>query len=193
MIGIEARKRHQERHESGFYAKYMSGTGIDVGFRGPGGDEPILPNAVGIELGSPKYDGIHLPVLDESQDFIFSSHSLEHIPDYVNALKDWHRAIKIGGHIVLLVPHGFLYERSFYVPGPWGSCDDHKRVYTPSRLLREIEESLRPNTYRVRSLRDVDHDFDYSCLLKNPPAFYKACFEIECVIQKIAPPGWEIS
>jgi SAM-dependent methyltransferase len=195
MKGIETRKLDKEREESGFYHKYLQGTGLDVGYKGlglPDGIEPVRPNAVGVDLDFPGYDGKTLPFPDESQDFVFASHVLEHIPDYVNALKDWHRVLKINGHMVLLLPHAYLYERSYFIPGPWGSCADHKRVYTPARLLREIEESLLPNTYRVISLRDNDQNFNYGIGLRTPPDYFGACFEIELVLKKIKPPIWDI-
>lgn len=195
MKGIEVRKLDQERVDSGFYQKYLSGRGVDIGYKGlgcPPGMETVVPNAEGLDLDTPGYNGLILPYETESLDFVFASHTLEHIPDYVKTLQEWHRVLKIGGHMVLLLPHAFLYERAYYIPGPWGSCDDHKRVYTPSRVLREIEESLRPNSYRVVSLKDNDKGFNYGIGLKVPPDYFGACFEIECVIKKIMPPKWEV-
>lgn len=54
--------------------------------------------------------GDNLPVPDESQDFVISSHVLEHFPDPIKALKEWHRVIKKGGYIFMIVPHK---ERTF--------------------------------------------------------------------------------
>lgn len=194
--GIEVSKLDQEREKSGFYKKYTSGMGLDIGFKGlgcPDGMITVVPNAMGVDLDTPGYDGRRLPVPYESVDFVFASHVLEHISDYVGALQEWHRVLKYGGYLILLLPHGHLYEKSYYIPGPWPSCPDHKRVYTPARLLREIEESLRPNSYRIVSLKDNDQNFNYDRALKEPPEFYTECFEIELVLKKIRKPNWEVS
>ena len=54
--------------------------------------------------------GDKLPLPDESQDFVISSHVLEHFPDPIKALKEWHRVIRRGGYIFMIVPHK---ERTF--------------------------------------------------------------------------------
>ena len=38
-----------------------------------------------------------LPFEDDSVDFIFSYHTLEHVPDYLFALSEIHRVLKHGG------------------------------------------------------------------------------------------------
>jgi hypothetical protein len=189
LVGPEARKTHNKRFKTGFYEKYMTGTGLDVGFSGYGkGVVPILPGATGVDLDFPGYDGRTLPFPDNSQDYIFTSHVLEHIPDYRHVLRDWHRVIKTGGHVVINVPHQFLYEKRTYLPSAWNR--DHKRFYTPGSLLKEIEEALVPNTYRIVHLRDNDDDFMYDI----PPEKHSSgCYEIECVIRKIDEPPWRLA
>jgi SAM-dependent methyltransferase len=54
--------------------------------------------------------GDALPFLDESQDFVVSSHVLEHLPDPIMALKEWYRVIRPGGFIFMIIPHK---ERTF--------------------------------------------------------------------------------
>lgn len=195
MKGIEVSKMHQDRMESGFYAKYMSGHGLDIGFKGlglPDGMEPVLPNATGVDLDYPGYDGVMLPFASESQDYVFASHVLEHIVEWQTALWEWHRVVRVGGCVIILVPHCYLYERSFTIPGPWGSCADHKRTYTPGFLLREIEAALELNSYRIVSLRDNDKNFIYERPVTQHPDFFNECFEIECVLQKIKKPSWDV-
>jgi hypothetical protein len=51
-----------------------------------------------------------IPVPDESEDFIISSHVIEHFPDPIKALKEWYRIIKPGGYIFIIAPHK---ERTF--------------------------------------------------------------------------------
>ncbi|MEN6440734.1 MAG: methyltransferase domain-containing protein [Syntrophobacter sp.] len=188
-VGQESRKTHKKRIETGFYKNYMSGTGLDIGFLGyVEGVVPILPGATGIDLNYPGYDGIRLPFPDDSQDYVFSSHVLEHVADYTAVLREWHRVVKPGGHIVITVPHWHLYEKRQSPPSDWNK--DHKRFYTPGTLMAELEESLTPNTYRVVHLRDNDDGFNYDI----PPGTHsKGCYEVECVIRKLEEPHWKIA
>lgn len=49
--------------------------------------------------------GDNIPLPDGSQDFIVSSHVLEHFPDPIKALLEWDRLLKPGGIIFAIVPH----------------------------------------------------------------------------------------
>lgn len=48
-----------------------------------------------------------IPLPDESEDFILSSHVLEHCPDLIRTLLEWFRIVKRGGYIFMIVPHRF--------------------------------------------------------------------------------------
>jgi SAM-dependent methyltransferase len=186
-LGPEAARNFPRREREGFFEKYLSGDAIlDIGYRGELADaDPITATAIGIDLDYPGYDGKCLPFPDESQDAVFASHVLEHIDDYVRVLADWYRVLKIGGHLVIAVPHRDLYERKAAPPSRFNG--DHKRFYTPSLLLSEIEQSLPVAGYRVRSLRDIDEGFDYTI----PPGRHAAgSYEIELVIEKIKIPEY---
>ena len=186
-VGIESRKSYQRKLDSGFIRTYLGGSKIlELGYKGDDPKAlPIVEGAIGIDLDYPGYDGIHLPFADGSQDAVYSSHCLEHISDYRNALSDWFRVLKTGGYLVIAVPHQYLYEKKAALPSLWNG--DHKRFYTPARLLAEIEESLPVNSYRVRHLMDNDADFDY----RIPPSQHSAgCYEIEVVLQKIERPPY---
>lgn len=184
----ETDKAHEWR--KWLYHKYMSGKGVDIGWRGNGlvDPKPVLPTSIGIETDTPGYDGINLPFPDGSLDYVFSSHMLEHHPRPVEAIAAWHRALKVGGHIITIVPHQHLYEKKLCRPSKWNA--DHKRFYTPGCLLMEFEVALPPNSYRVRHLRDNDHGFDYT---RGPDVHSNGCYEIELVIEKIAEPAWKLS
>ena len=188
-IGVEAGKTIDRKRENGFVAKYLSGAAIlDIGYRGYIDNvEPVVEQAVGVELDYPGYDGRTLPFGDQTQDAVFASHTLEHIDDYQNAFREWHRVVKVGGFIVVAVPHQFLYEKRTGLPSRWN--EDHKRFYTPASLLAEVEESLEPNTYRVRHL--IDNDLDYEYFI--PPTQHAGgSYEIELVLERIEPPPWPL-
>ncbi len=166
----------------------MSGVGLDIGFSGGTENaQPILDTAIGIEIGYPGYNGISLPFGDNTQDYVYSSHCLEHVTDYKSTLREWYRVTNVGGHIVIMVPHQYLYEKKKTLPSRFNG--DHKRLYSPASLLTEIQESLEPNSYRVRLLEDGDKDFDYSI---PPEKHSNGQYEIILVLQKIKTPNWNI-
>lgn len=185
-VGEEARKSFSRYVEGGFIDKYLSGQNVlDIGYRGYVDAVPIVPHAIGVELDYPGYDGITLPFPEFSQDAVFSSHTLEHIVDYRSSLRDWFRVLKVGGHLIVAVPHQYLYERKLTMPSDFNG--DHKRFYTPGILLLQVEEALDPFSYRVRVLEDNDRGFDYAIL---PDEHADGCYEIFLVIEKIQRPGW---
>jgi SAM-dependent methyltransferase len=186
----EAARTFREKLRNGFFSTYMAGEVIiDVGYRGAYEDAvPILPHAVGVDLDFPRYDGTRLPFADASVDTVHSSHMLEHTADYKTTICDWHRVVKPGGFIVCVVPHQFLYEKKRTLPSLWNA--DHKRFYTPASLLREFEESLEPNTYRIRHLRDNDEHYSYDI---GPEAHAAGGYEIELVVQKTERPNWDLA
>jgi SAM-dependent methyltransferase len=184
----EVSKDFARRLRNGFFSQYLSGEKIlDIGFRGYEGSAPILPHAIGIDLDYPGYDGITLPFPEDSVDAVFSSHMLEHAADYCAVIQDWHRVLKIGGFIMCIVPHQFLYEKKSRPPSRWNA--DHKRFYTPASLLAEFEAALAPNSYRVRHLADNDRGYTYDI---GPDRHSGGGYEIELVVEKIWKPGWQI-
>jgi SAM-dependent methyltransferase len=187
-LGPEARKTYQARIESGFFARYFSGEHIlDVGYKGTNPNAiPIVPRAIGIDRDYPGYDGIRLPFPDASQDAVHSSHCLEHIADYRATLAEWFRVLKVGGHLILTVPHRWLYERKPTPTSRFGG-NEHLRFYTTASLMAEVEEALPAGGYRVRVLRDNDDGFNYAVPSDVPP---QGCYEIELVLQKISPPSY---
>lgn len=54
--------------------------------------------------------GDDLPFKDGVCEYIFNSHVIEHFWDPIKALKEWERVVKLGGYILLVVPHK---ERTF--------------------------------------------------------------------------------
>ena len=48
--------------------------------------------------------GDQVPVPDQSEDFILSSHVLEHLPNVIAAFREWNRIVRDGGYVFLIVP-----------------------------------------------------------------------------------------
>lgn len=123
----------------------------------------------------------------EPAETIVSCRKLQEIADYRQALRDWMGGISIGGHLVVTVPHAFLYERQINLPSPWRP--GQRRLYTPSSLLAEVEEALVPNSYRVRWLGDLDKGYDYQ---RSPNYEPQGESDIALVLERIAPPAWSL-
>ena len=67
----------------------------------------LCGEALAVDLVSP---GDELPLPDNSVDFVLSSHVIEHFPDPIKALKEWHRVVRPGGYLFIIAPHK---ERTF--------------------------------------------------------------------------------
>jgi hypothetical protein len=123
---------------------YTRGVGLDIGC----GPRKAFPHFIGVDNGGHAEmfgiqsrpdiaaDGTRLTMFaDASVDFVFSSHFLEHVEDYRAALAEWWRVIKVGGHLVLYLPHKRLYPNI----GVKGANPDHKHDFLPS----DIEANMR--------------------------------------------------
>ncbi len=55
-------------------------------------------------------NGDDLPFKDNTVDFVFTSHVLEHFFDPIKALKEWYRVTKNNGYVFMIIPHK---ERTF--------------------------------------------------------------------------------
>jgi SAM-dependent methyltransferase len=89
-------------------------------------------------------------IADGSYDFILSSHVLEHIANPVRALMEWIRVLRIGGVLVLVVPHR---DATF----------DHRRpVTTLEHLISDFEqkksESDMTHAQEILRLHDLARD-----------------------------------
>ena len=78
----ETSKAKPRRLREGFYEKYLGGNGLDIGF----GGDLVVPNARGWDFEHG--DAQDLSGLEnEKFDFVYSSHTLEHMQDPAIALK----------------------------------------------------------------------------------------------------------
>ncbi len=126
---------------------YTRGRGFDLGC----GPEKAFPHFRGIDSNKDEQlFGIRATgadfivptceVLDEfsneSQDFVFSSHLLEHIEDYKGALKEWWRVLKVGGYLCLYLPHKNFYPNI----GTDGANPDHKHDFLPKDIIEAMKD-----------------------------------------------------
>lgn len=118
-------------HDSRFVTRYFVGQGIDIG-AGPdslGQYAEFFFAMTGCKAWDlPDGDAQLLATVgDASLDFAHSSHCLEHLRDPVEALRNWLRVIKPGGHVIVTIPDEDMYEQGIF---PSVLNTDHKWTFT---------------------------------------------------------------
>lgn len=114
--------------------RHCQGRGIDIG----AGLWP-LPGAVPIDIErGPGTARTLEQVPDASQDFVFSSHCLEHIEDWKSALTSWIRKLAPGGKLFLYLPHP---DCAIWHPGSPFVGDGHKWKPEPAIVKQAIVET----------------------------------------------------
>ena len=99
--------------------EFCSGKGIDIG----AGEWP-LSGAIPVR-NEGQQNAYKLNFLDGSLDYVFSSHCLEHLDRWQDALRLWIRKLKTNGVLFLYLPHKSM--RLWHPGGPWVG-DDHKWI-----------------------------------------------------------------
>lgn len=94
---------------------------------------------------------------DASVDAVFSSHLLEHIEDYRAALADWWRCIKVGGYLVLYLPHKRFYPNI----GTFGSNPDHKHDFEPIDIIDAMRDVTGGWDLVVRQDRNEGQEYSF--------------------------------
>lgn len=133
----ETKKAYDRRVKLGWFDKYLVGSGIDIGC---GYDKLQSPYASYLDdvgrlrkfecRGWDTQDGdaqYLRGIADESFDFVYSSHCLEHMVDPSEALRNWWRVLRHGGFLVVVVPDENLYEQGVW---PSKGNGDHKTTWT---------------------------------------------------------------
>lgn len=111
--------------------EYCSGVGLDIG-----ASYWPLPGSTPIdtELGPGTANRIEdIPL--GSQNYVFSSHCLEHISDWQSALDCWVDKLKVGGVLFLYLPHPSC--KLWHMSNPQ-MRETHKWVPTPDVIRRAV-------------------------------------------------------
>jgi len=140
------------RRDSKFVSGYLKGLkGIEIGAsahnryfldainvdRWGTSDTPYKREERSLVLRAAKVDvvapGDELPFADDSYDFVFSSHVIEHFPDPLRALYEWARVAR--RYVVVVAPH-------------------RDRTFDSDRPLTSVEEILQRHSDGFRSEED---------------------------------------
>jgi SAM-dependent methyltransferase len=127
-----------------FGKEFCHGNGLDIG--GDPDRDCVFPGAKPINITiDDQYDAYSLP--SGEYDYIFSSQTLEHLPDPVSAIEHWKDRLRPGGTLFLYLPHPDMgYWR------PWNNLK-HKHLFYP-KDIHEMLESLGFD-YVINSERDL--------------------------------------
>lgn len=130
------------------------GKGLDVGC----GSWKVSPHAIGVDVNplvEPDVvcDAARLPFPDGSVDFVAAVHSLEEFVDTENALTEWSRVLKPGGHLCLVVR-----DRRF-VADHESEQNVRPRSFAPEELRALVERLTRLEVVQHDTIRD-EHSFE---------------------------------
>lgn len=179
-----------------FATRYFVGAGVDIG----GKPDPLslycefFPGIASLRTWDIEDGDAQLmaSAADESFDFVFSSHCLEHLRDPAEGLRNWFRILKPGGHIIITVPDEDLYEQ-----GAWPSTHnrDHKRAFTimkarswcpASTNLLDLLRDLGPAA-DIRKLEVIDETYRFQLPRFDQTLTPVAECAIEIIVRKRTP------
>jgi len=107
-----------------FAKQFCIGKGLDIG----GYLDWVFPGAQVINVAlNDQYHALNLP--PGKFDYIFSSHTLEHVPNYISALRLWHESLVVGGVLFLYLPHP---EMQYWLPQ---NNNKHLHMFEPSHMV----------------------------------------------------------
>jgi SAM-dependent methyltransferase len=177
---LESSKARARRQLEGFFQTYCTGRGLDIGY----GGDLLVPNCQGwdIEHGDAQtLEGVK----DSSFDFVYSSHTMEHMVDPIIALHNWWRVVKPDGYLILYIPHRDLYEKKPTLPSRWNL--DHKHFFLLDRdefpdtkgILGLIETAL--TGFEIIYAKECSEGHT----IKEPEVHSDGEYSIEIVVKKI--------
>jgi len=107
-------------------------------------------------------DAVNITNIDnDTYDFCFSSHTLEHIANPLKAVEEWIRIVKKEGYIIIVVP-----EKS--------ACFDHKRKYSKfATLLEQYKKNIGEDDLSTLSEILENHDLNLDKAAGNFEEFTK--------------------
>lgn len=113
-----------------FAKQICEGTGYDIGCMKK---EWSYPTSIPIDISfDDGYHALNLP--KKNVNYIFSSHCLEHLNDWVNVMDYWYETLKNGGVLFLYLPdYSQVYWR------PWNNLK-HKHIFT-SEIIKHYMEN----------------------------------------------------
>jgi predicted SAM-dependent methyltransferase len=122
-----------------YLAPYCKGCGMEVG----SGGDALVPHAITMDMPDDKrYANVgKLPIQLKGDcrdlywfrngvlDFLSNSHTLEDFPNTIEVMKEWTRVLKIGGYLVLNLPHEMKYREH---------CEKTGQIWNAQHSIEEM-------------------------------------------------------
>jgi SAM-dependent methyltransferase len=146
---------------------YRGGVHLDIGC----GARKITASAIGVDLstGAVPYVSASVNVLspahdlrvfsNDSVDFISAMHSFEHYDNPVEVLSEWHRVLKTGGRIGMIVP-----SRDGLIPDKEAFHGEHKFDYDASAFRKLASEFQ--GRFQILALDTLQNGWSINCILE---------------------------
>lgn len=178
-VRAETSKSYGRRKREGFFEKYCLGKGIDIGY----GGDIVVPGCLGwdFEHGDAQY---MRRVKEHSFDFVYSSHTLEHMFDPSISLINWWRILRPGGFLIIYIPHRDLYEKKKVLPSKFNP--DHKQFFLLDRDEEPDTIGIVPFVKRTLSGFEILYakECDENHTITDPNLHSDGEYSIEIVIKK---------
>lgn len=151
----------------GIELKVLKGKGLDIG----PADDLVVPHAQAFDMEDGDANYITKYIQGE-YDFVYASHCLEHMHDPWDAVKEWWKLVKVGGHLFFAIPDEDLYEQGVF---PSRFNPDHKATFTLSKTKSWSPKSV--NVYDLAKslphgeIVDIalqDHGYDRTLMTFGP-------------------------
>lgn len=138
-------------------------------------------------------EGTEVPVDDAVYDCVIASHCLEHISNPIKALLEWHRLLRQGGLLLLILPHrDYTFDWRRPVTPLDHLRDDFKRQ-TPENDLTHLDEVLTLHDLSRDLAAGTPEQFKQRCL-KNAEfrAMHHHVFVPETVAKLVVEIGFSV-
>lgn len=175
----ETAKAKVRRVREGFFGKFCTGNGLDIGY----GGDLLTDNCVGWDFENGNAQDLK-EVNDAQYDFVYSSHTLEHIYEPDVALANWWRVLKPSGFLILYLPHRDLYEKKTTLPSRWNYGHRHFFLLDRDELPNTL--GILPLIRRVMDGYEIIYAKECSegHLITDPAIHSNGEYSIEVVIKK---------
>ena len=135
-----------------FAKHFCKGVGYDIGCHKI---EWSFPDSIPVDLilDNNEYDAFNLP--DKHVDYIYSSHCLEHLDSWIDAIDYWKTKLKSGGILFFYLPH---YSQEYW--RPWNNRK-HNHIMTLNIIVDFLKDRKFINIFS--SDRDLNNSFMVVC------------------------------
>jgi ubiquinone/menaquinone biosynthesis C-methylase UbiE len=186
-MSLETSKCYIRRYAQGHLQK-LKGVGYDIG----GGADGLRLPQTEVKLWDKKNGNGDAQILEglenDSLDFLYSSHCLEHMKKPVEALNRWIEVVKSGGYIYIAVPDYDLYEGGKGIRNGFHKCaftlDKKTDMKVPLYNIYDFLFNHVKYDFIIEYVALCDENYDYEVLEFEDQTRKQAVCHIEFMLKK---------